>query len=609
MLKSIFNLHQWRKLTLLIVIITGILVPTILITPVYGEDCEKISDMDDKAECYARKAEEKESEYESTSKKLQDIRNLKNDISSEITKLASELNVTQDQMDNLQNQINLVVKDLEEINEGLTDRKGKLSEKTQLRNTVLRTYSKNTVMNDLEVFMGISRPGNLTGFQFNNLTHAYNTALTDEAIRIIKGLNLEIDSFEADKNEGEKLKNELIDTQNSLLALKKDLDNKKAQAQNELNTAQSQETNYEGKLQNLQKEIDELNSKQKDILKQKYGDEYGSVGEYDTPGSSTPKPPFKPAFAAFSYGAYTHYKGMSQYGAKGRAEDGQSYKDIIEFYYDTSVKEKDLDDEICVEGYGDMKLQKYLYGLGEMPSTWPADALKAQAVAARSYANRYIEQDKCICTTQSCQVFVKSKSDNPPTSWKKAVDDTDNEVLSDSGTVAYYSSTTGGYIDGIGWDIDGGKWPGNAYEKKAESPWFYKAWYTKSYSSNDTCGHGHPWLTEKEMADILNAWVVWNKGSSSDRDHISPVTTSCWGGDPYSLDEMADKADDYGSKYSSVNSVDVDISSGGYTSKVIFSTDKGTVSIDGNTFKTVFNLRAPGYLSIRSKLFDLQQED
>ena len=40
---------------------------------------------------------------------------------------------------------------------------------------------------------------------------------------------------------------------------------------------------------------------------------------------------------------------------------------------------------------GDMTMQQYLYGLDEMPNSWPAEALKAQAVAARSYASAIIK--------------------------------------------------------------------------------------------------------------------------------------------------------------------------------------------------------------------------
>jgi hypothetical protein len=72
---------------------------------------------------------------------------------------------------------------------------------------------------------------------------------------------------------------------------------------------------------------------------------------------------------------------------------------------------------------------------------------------------------------------------------------------------------------------------------------------------------------------------------------------------------MSDAADKYGDSYSSVSGVDVTISNNGYTSTVKFQTDQGSVSISGSDFKTVYNLRAPGYISIKSKLFDLEKRN
>ena len=110
------------------------------------------------------------------------------------------------------------------------------------------------------------------------------------------------------------------------------------------------------------------------------------------------------------------------------------------------------------------------------------------------------------------------------------------------------------------------------------------------------------------MADILNAWVVYEKGSNSEVDRISPVTTSCWGGDPYSLSEMAEKAQKYGGKFTSVSFEKVEISNGGDTSKGVFKTNRGRGGIDGTEVKRVFNLRAPGYISIRNALYDIITE-
>ncbi|MFZ2664129.1 MAG: SpoIID/LytB domain-containing protein [Patescibacteria group bacterium] len=583
-----------------------LLITTLLITIVlsfflktkntYAEDkCKNISDKDDQAECYEELKEETQAKLDSTKSKL-------NNTLNSINQLSSQLDVTQSQLDTIQSDIDDIKEQLNQINIALEDRNKKLSEKITFRNNLLRNYSKKNVINDLELFFSKNEDVDLNGFQLATFIYAFNKATSGDTLNIIGALNSEIRDYEKNKEESEEIKKDLETAQNNLISLKKDLDARKASAQSQASKLEEEKTEYEEELEALQDKI----------LTLKYGDESGSVGDYESPSSKTPSPPFDNAFAVFSYGAYTHYNGMSQYGAKGRAEDGKSYKDIIKFYYDESVKEKDdFPEKICVEGYGNMSFQKYLYGIAEMPSTWDEEALKAQAVAARSYAYRRTKGGGCICTTQSCQVFSKSKSDNPPGDWKSAVNDTESEIIGgDTGKSGYgwYSSTTGGYVNQGGWDLDG-KWPGDAYEKKAGSPWFYKAWYTKSYSDSSTCGHPHPWLTEEEMADIINSWVVYTKGSSGEKSHITPRTESCWGGDPYSLDEMASKADKYGDKYTSVSKVWVDVSNSGYTSKVHFQTNNGEVSIDGTTFKTVYNLRAPGYISVRSRLYDIELRD
>lgn len=542
--------------------------------------------------------EECAKEIESTTKELNKVKDKASAVAKKVTELVGQLTLTQSEINGLEADINDLQDELDKLNKSLADRRQKLSQKIDLRNRVIRNYSKRGVLNDLELFLSYLPTNKLNGFQFATVSYMFEKSLTSEAISLIGMINKEITLFEADKKEAEVLKADLEQSKKDLIVLKSQLDKQKAEEQKVLGDLQSKEDDLEDR-------ISKLNAKQQEILAAKAGDSNGTVGDYAQSEQKLPDPGFSPAFAASSYGAYTHRKGMSQYGAKGRASAGQDYEDIIKFYYKTGVEEKDVPDKLCVQGYGDMDFQKYLYGLGEMPSDWPSDALKAQAVAARSYALRYANQDKCICTSESCQVFVKSKSDSPPSNWKKAVDDTKGEVLEDGGITAYYSSTTGGYISNIGWDTKG-DWPGDAYEKKAGSPWFFKAWYTKSYSSSSgTCGRSNPWLDEEEMADILNAWVVWRKGSSDEKEHISPVTTGCWGGDPYSLGEMADKADKYGAKFTSVSSnVDVSISNGGYTSKVTFNTNRGIVEIDGTEFKSVFNLRAPGYISIRNVLYD-----
>mgnify|MGYP005835667421 CR=1 FL=1 len=568
-------------------------------------------------EKYEKEIKKFEEKYESTSSKLSKIQEEKNKINSTIAELSGQSNITNEQINDVQNEINQMNTRLEEIKKNLSNKKDILVEKTNLRNKVLRGYYQTGLLNPVETFLfkfsvaseelpktSFGQP--IDGFQFNTFSSMFSSRLSSETMRLIIALNIEIDNFERDKAAAEEIKNALEDSQSRLVALKQQLDAQVAAARSEAANLASQESSYQSELVSIKAYLDKLNEKQQSILRDKFGDDIVTVGSYEAPKYNLPDPPFKPAFAAFSYGAYTHYNGMSQYGAKGRAEAGQNYEEILKFYYKTGVKKKDdFPDKIEVQGYGKLDFQYYLYGLAEMHSYWPLEALKAQAIAARTYAYR---AKKPICTSDKCQVFLKSKADKPPPRWVQAVDETRDLIL-DNPSTAQYSSTTGGYINNVGWDKDG-KWPNKAYEKLAGSPWFYKAWYTKTYDPNSsTCGRAHPWLNEEEMADILNAWVVWKKGSSSDRDRVTPVTTSCWGGNPYSNDAMAERAEELDKKYEKISDIDVIISNSGKTSKVRFDTDRGKLEIDGVEFKTVFNLRAPAYIAIKSRLYDLEIRD
>jgi hypothetical protein len=103
------------------------------------------------------------------------------------------------------------------------------------------------------------------------------------------------------------------------------------------------------------------------------------------------------------------------------------------------------------------------------------------------------------------------------------------------------------------------------------------------------------------MADILNAWHVLYKGGG-DVSRISPVDTSCWGGNPYSVSELASIGG-----YTSVSGVSVVYSNGGTTQTVSFSTNKGSATMSGEEFKKAFNLRAPGYIGLKSTLFNIEK--
>ena len=423
---------------------------------------------------------------------------------------------------------------------------------------------------------------------------AYRQDSNETDKQMIVSLVSEIGTLEADKKK--------LETQKAQLAkLQADLDAQNAVFQKEIKA--------------LSSKIAQLSAQQQAIIDARSGSFITGVGsvpigsDYDAsiagfnagaPGGS---------FGVFSFGAYTHRKGMSQYGAKARAES-QDYESILEAYYGKRPVNKDTGGNIIVNGNSMSFEDKYLMGIAEMPSDWPEAALKAQAVAARTYAYRYKQEGKSICTTESCQVYSETKANNPPEQWKKAVNDTRGKILED--VVTYYSSTTGGYLSTSGWDTTdrsaGGDWTTKAWESKAGSPWFYKAWYRSGYKNSDnSCGR-KPWLSEEEMADIINSWLVLKQGEGSgvDTGRIVPVTireckVGSQTGDPYSMSELRSKLSN---PVTSISGKPVLTNDGsGNTTNVKFSTNRGEINISGSQFKEVFNTRAPGYISIPQKGF------
>ena len=98
-------------------------------------------------------------------------------------------------------------------------------------------------------------------------------------------------------------------------------------------------------------------------------------------------------------------------------------------------------------------LEEYLYGVvpSEMPQSYHEEALKAQAVAARTYAmtklGAHAGSGYQLCDGVNCQVY-KGYS-NEAASTTDAIDDTEGEVACYNGSPieAVFSSSTGGYTE------------------------------------------------------------------------------------------------------------------------------------------------------------------
>ncbi len=130
-------------------------------------------------------------------------------------------------------------------------------------------------------------------------------------------------------------------------------------------------------------------------------------------------------------------------------------------------------------------MERYLWGLAEVPSSWPTEALKAQAVAARSYAQIRVdlgEKDRCRChlyatvrdqhysgwDKEAADAELADEGEDGP--WKQAVNDTAVDATTanvmrytdEEGDTrvadGFYSSSHGGWSDAAR-DVWGGNVP------------------------------------------------------------------------------------------------------------------------------------------------------
>lgn len=137
---------------------------------------------------------------------------------------------------------------------------------------------------------------------------------------------------------------------------------------------------------------------------------------------------------------------VAEGGAALELADGRRFLDTVELR---------LEDGDGQELINDLPIDDYVAGVAEMPGRWHLEALKAQAVAARTYAwyqarrPAFDARGFDICDTVDCQVFVGAAQQESDAGrrWRAAVDGTAGEVLVDEDgapILARYFSTSGG---------------------------------------------------------------------------------------------------------------------------------------------------------------------
>ncbi|MCA1839220.1 MAG: SpoIID/LytB domain-containing protein [Actinomycetota bacterium] len=145
----------------------------------------------------------------------------------------------------------------------------------------------------------------------------------------------------------------------------------------------------------------------------------------------------------------------------------------------------------------DLPMEKYLYGLGEVPSSWPMETLKSQATAARTYAYEKVtrlgqNRSACSCglyssTADQNYVGYEKEAGSGFANWKSGVDSTAGQLVTYAGNAiqAYYSSSSGGFTENSE-NVFGSAQP---YLKGVRDPWDeqtspYRSW-ARAFSGTD----------------------------------------------------------------------------------------------------------------------------
>jgi len=136
-----------------------------------------------------------------------------------------------------------------------------------------------------------------------------------------------------------------------------------------------------------------------------------------------------------------------------------------------------------------LPIEDYLRGLGEVPSSWPLEAIKAQIVAARCYALTHMGSTALYDVDDTTQFQVYRGIDSESASQNAAVDQTAGQVLMYGGRVieAFFSASDGGHTANVS-DVFGGSLATYPYLRGVLDPWDVVAprhtWYTGVYAYN-----------------------------------------------------------------------------------------------------------------------------
>jgi len=160
-----------------------------------------------------------------------------------------------------------------------------------------------------------------------------------------------------------------------------------------------------------------------------------------------------------------------------RAKEGKITVNSLSRAYGVPSYDGSIELRTTAEGIvmiNELPVESYLCGVvpSEMPSGWEPEALKAQAVCARSYAYRHIESyayPEYEAHVNDSTAFQVYNSSEPAESTTQAVQDTKGEVVRYKGELVstyYYSTSCGKTTSALAWGTETSE--ANAYLQSVE---------------------------------------------------------------------------------------------------------------------------------------------
>jgi stage II sporulation protein D len=265
-----------------------------------------------------------------------------------------------------------------------------------------------------------------------------------------------------------------------------------------------------------------------------------------------------------------------------------------------------------VYAINEVSLDQYLWGLAEMPSSWHAEALKAQAIAGRSYAvykmryGGYGKFDLYDSVQDQEYVGLGKVKSSYGTQWKTAVEGTSNTVLEYGGATlqALYSAESGGHTLS---SKESPSFGGTRAYLQAKPDRFLDGLVWKPYGD----GPRSYWKQQTNvntmalLQDYLNGAIYYDlyKTVKSPSEQSASSLASALG--TKSITSVVGTIQQVVQKYDTGSSTIVENTK--YTASIEVTGTKGKTTVTGTGLKTSYNVRSPGTNSVWSTLYDIKK--